>query len=246
MRLVEALDADQGVVSVVGAGGKKSTMYRLAEQLDRPLLTSTVRIPIFDQYVERVIVTDDPVEAVANAEETHWPLGVVSEQDGSDRYLGYHPSVIDTLSGVDEVQTILVKADGARMRKFKAPGENEPQLPSSTSVVVPIVSAHVIGEPLSDEIVHRVDRVAHLTGLSRGDTITPSAVAVVIASPDGGHKGVPEGASVVPLINMVDDGSFEDDARRAAEEILRRCDAPRVILTRLTASNPVVDTIGRS
>jgi len=245
MRLVEALDADGGMVSVVGAGGKKSTMYRLAEQLHRPLLTATVRIPIFDPHVERVMVTDAPGEAIANAALDDWPLGVVPAREGDDRYRGYDSSVVDELASVDGVQTIIVKADGARMRRFKAPGAREPQLPRSSTVVVPIASAHAIGRPLDDDLVHRVERVERITGLTRGETITPAAIADVIASPDGGHKDVPEGASVIPVINMVDDAGLEQAARRVAEGILERCDAPRVVLTRLTAADPVIAVVQR-
>ena len=39
--------APDGVVAVVGAGGKKSTLYALAAGLDRSALTATVRIPPF-------------------------------------------------------------------------------------------------------------------------------------------------------------------------------------------------------
>lgn len=243
MELVEALEADSGVISVVGAGGKKSTMYRLASSIDRAVVTATVRIPPFEDHVSTLAVTGDPVGAVETARDDDWPLGLVPDGDKDDRYLGYEPAVIDELAGVHEIDTVLVKADGARMRKFKAPNDREPQIPTSTSVVVPVLSAHVIGEVLSDELVHRVDRVATITGLSRGQIMHPEAIAEVIASPNGGHKGVPEGATVIPVINMVDDGALKRRAQLVADQILNRSDCQRVILTELTASDPVIDVV---
>lgn len=245
MDLVTALEATDGVVTVVGAGGKKSTMFRLSRSIDRAVVTATVTIPIFDERVAAMAVTDDPVGAVDDATADDWPLGVVPEPEPGrdDRYLGYDPAIIDELSDHPVPDTILVKADGARMRKFKAPKAGEPVIPSSSTVVVPVVSAHVIGEPLSSEYVHRIDKVGDLTGLSPGQIMPPEAIAEVIASPDGGHKHVPDGATVIPVINMVDDAGLAQRARAVANAILEGSHCRRVVLTRLTADDPVVEVI---
>jgi probable selenium-dependent hydroxylase accessory protein YqeC len=143
---------------------------------------------------------------------------------------------------------VLVKADGARMREFKAPNETEPRLPTRADTVVPVASAHVVGERLDDESVHRVDRVAALTGLDSGDPIGPEDVARVLASPEGGRKGVPEGATVVPLVNKVDDAHLEGTAREIAEAVLTFTDedeVPRVVLAELRAEDPLVAIVER-
>lgn len=245
MDLVEALDADDGVVAAVGAGGKKSTMYALADAIERAVVTATVRIPLFDEQVASLAVTESPVEAISSATAADWPLGLVParEPDRGDRYLGYDPAVVDDIGDCDAVDTVLVKADGARMRKFKAPGESEPQLPASTTVVTPIVSAHVIGQPLSSEYVHRVERVADLTGLAPGQIMTPEAIATVLSSDDGGCKGAPPDASVIPVINMVDDDGLARLARQVAQSTLASDGVDRVVLTQLTADAPVVDVL---
>ncbi|ELY71079.1 selenium cofactor biosynthesis protein YqeC [Natrinema versiforme] len=239
MDVVEALEARRGTTCVVGAGGKKTAMATLAAALERAVVTATVRIPIFDDWVERVAVTDDPITAVA--ETADWPLGVVPEREREDRYLGHDRATVDALAGLDV--PVLVKADGARMRRFKAPNDREPQLPSSADTVVPIGSAHVVGEPLTEERVHRVERVAELTGLEPGDEIRPADVATVLASDRGGRKDVPESATVIPLLNMVDDEALAATARRVADEIHERADVPRVVLAELRADRPIVDIV---
>lgn len=245
MDLVEALEATTGVIGVVGAGGKKSTMYRLAAAIDRAVVTATVRIPLFDGNVAEVVVTEEPLTALDAAGIDAWPLGLVPtrEPDREDRYLGYDPETVDAIAGHEAVETVLVKADGARMRKFKAPGKDEPQLPSSTTVAVPVVSAHVIGEPLSEDYVHRVGRVSDLTGLCPGQIMTPEAVATVITSEAGGRKGVPTGASVIPVINMVDDAALTQRARGVATHVVEHPSIDRVVLTQLTADDPVVEVV---
>ncbi|WP_254536864.1 selenium cofactor biosynthesis protein YqeC [Halomarina litorea] len=214
MDLIEALYAD-GLTCVVGAGGKKTTLYALANAAERAVLTATVRIPLFDEQVSRVVVTDDPVgELDGNGE---WPLGLVPERE-DDRYRGYDPEVVDDLSA-HAPGPVLVKADGARTREFKAPGEDEPRIPEHADTVLPVASVHVVGKPLSEEFVHRPERVADLTGLSTGDTVEPEHVAQVLAHARGGLKGVPRDATVVPVLNKVDDGDLLVTARRIAHGI---------------------------
>ena len=69
MRLASALAADEEqCVAVVGAGGKKTTLYLLGSLLDRAVVTATVRIPIFDDQVARVVVTDLGLSATTGPE----------------------------------------------------------------------------------------------------------------------------------------------------------------------------------
>lgn len=271
--LVDALGA-RGLVCVVGAGGKKSTLYRLAADLERAVLTATVRIPIFDDRVGRVVVTDDPLSAVREADgwepeqvddgesgpveemspgrgdptadgrSAAWPLGVVPAREGDDRYRGYEPATVaDLADAVDH--PVLVKADGARSRWFKAPGEDEPRLPANADLVVPVVSARVVGHPIDERRVHRPERVARLLGADVGDELAAADVARVVAHPEGGLADVPEAARAVPLVNMVDTPALARTGRAIAREIHRRADVERVVLTRLLDPAPLVDVVER-
>jgi probable selenium-dependent hydroxylase accessory protein YqeC len=241
MDLIEAFDPD-GAVAVVGAGGKKSTLYALSAALDRAVVTATVRIPPFEGHVERLIVTDDPVGAVEAAEPDDWPLGVVPGRDGDrERYLGYDRKTVDELADATDVP-ILTKADGARRRWFKAPADDEPQIPATADVVVPVASVRAVGEPLTDERVHRPERVAELTDLDIGAEIRPDDIVAVLTHDDGGLKSVPDGSRVVPLLNMVDDESLETTAREIAADVLEHSRIDRVVLGRMDLRN-VVDVI---
>lgn len=241
MDIVEALAAGDGTTCFVGAGGKKTTMATLAERLDRAIVTATVRIPIFDSWVDHVEVTDDPVSAVASADS--WPVGVVPDQERPDRYRGYDVSTVDGIADSDDTESVLVKADGARTRLFKAPNDREPQVPASTDTVVPIVGARVVGKPLTDDHVHRVDRVAALTAREPGATLRPDDIAAVLANEQGGLKNAPPDATVIPLINMVDDAELEATAREIAAEIHDRADVPHVVLAEMRADNPLMATV---
>ncbi len=230
--LPTALAAESGIVCAVGAGGKKTTLYALAEALDRAVVTATVRIPIFDDAVTDVVVTDDPATVVRKTET--WPIGVVPERERTDRYRGYDPSTIASIDAVQRVQTTLVKADGARMRQLKAPNDREPQLPPTVDTVLALASVHAVGAPLTEERVHRPERVAAITGRERGDTLTPADIATVLASEAGGHKKVPADATSIAVLNMVDDDTDRLAAERVADA-LEGSAFDRVVLSRMQA-----------
>ncbi|WP_251329336.1 selenium cofactor biosynthesis protein YqeC [Haloplanus pelagicus] len=242
MDLIEALSADAKLVCVVGAGGKKTTLYALADRLERAVVTATVRIPIFDDHVADVRVTRDPVGTLRDA--TEWPLGLVPERERSDRYLGYDRETVTAIRATPGHGTVLAKADGARTRLLKAPNEREPQIPATADTVIPVASARVVGAPLADDNVHRPERVADLTGRSLGEPITPEDVGTVLAHRLGGHKRVPPTATVVPLINMVDDDDLAATGREIAAAVHARADVPRVVLARM-ADPSVVDVVDR-
>lgn len=248
MDICEALRADSGVVAVVGAGGKKTTLYTLAaragDSTHQAVVTATVRIPIFDRHVEEVVVTDDPVAALERADA--WPVGVVPEREGEDRYVGYDPEAIDDLAAADVADVVLVKADGARTREFKAPGDHEPQLPERTETVVPIASVQVVGKPLTAEHVHRPERVVAITDRDHGETIRTEDVAAVLASEHGGLKGVPDGAAVVPLLNKVDGATHRRNAEEIATTVLEQAPSVnRVVLARMIDDDPVIQVLER-
>lgn len=230
MNLVTAIGDADGPICVVGAGGKTTTLYALASRLRRAILTSTVRIPIFDREVATVEVSPNPVALLEN--DQSFPCGLVPAREGTDRYRGYEPETVDAIAAAHDGQT-LVKADGARMRGFKAPDDNEPLIPSTADVVVPVVSSHVVGKPLTGHWVHRPERIATLTGSSLGDEITVDTVATVVAHERGGLKGVPAGATVVPLVTKVDSPEHEQAAREIAEQIRGRTDQAAVDLPRV-------------
>jgi probable selenium-dependent hydroxylase accessory protein YqeC len=225
---VADLAAPDGVTAVVGAGGKKTTLYALCDLLDRPVLTSTVRIPIFDDRVAAVRVTDDPRRSLAPP----FPLGLVPERDRTDRYRGYDVETVTDLGRAHD-GPVLVKADGARNRLFKAPNDDEPRIPRTADRVLVVASVHAVGRTLNEESVHRPERVADLAGLDVGEELTAEAMATVLAHPDGGRKGIPEQADRVVLLNMVDDATLEARADAVAARLAGTSGIDDVVLARM-------------
>jgi probable selenium-dependent hydroxylase accessory protein YqeC len=63
-----------------------------------------------------------------------------------------------------------------------------------------LMSAEAINQPLSEEIAHRPERIAAVTGVNVGDVLTPEVVARLVMSERGALKSIPESARAYLLI----------------------------------------------
>ncbi len=220
--LIDVLDAHTGIVCAVGAGGKKSVLYQLArEHAGRFALTATVHTTVFpDDLAVEVVVDEETAlrERVLSVDASR-SVAYACPSSKPGRYAGASAATIQSIHEHGGFDATFVKADGARMRWIKAPAAGEPMLLPGADLVIPVVSARAIGEPLSERVAHRLDQVSAVTGVAPGAVLTPEAVGRLLASDDGALSGT-AGARVAPLINMVDNDSQEQRARAAAEAAL--------------------------
>lgn len=216
--LIDVLEAREGIVCAVGAGGKKSVLYRLVrEHHARVALTATVHTTEFpanlavdqliheDANLQDRVLAGDPTRSVAYA--------CPSSKPG--RHAGVSSTTIRAIHDAGGFAATFVKADGARMRWIKAPSADEPMIVPGADIVIPVVSARAIGEPLGERVAHRVEMVARVTGVTPGETLTPRAVGRLLASEHGSLQCTGD-ARVAPVINMVDNEDQEKRARAAA------------------------------
>jgi probable selenium-dependent hydroxylase accessory protein YqeC len=246
--LLELFNAKSGIVSCVGAGGKKTTMFRLAmAHPGRVGITATAHIEFFPKSLKATNYIGDEsdlLEAIKNDMDSK-AIAFAKPSERFGRRAGVSQELIQTFRDVGNFDLMLIKADGARGRFVKAPAEHEPPIPDCTSTVIPVLSAKVIGSPLTDEIAHRVDQIIKITGMNEGDEIKPEHIARLLASPGGSLKNTGT-AEVIPLINMVDDSELEKLAREAAELALKLTDQfDLVVLAAMKKDQPIVDVVKR-
>lgn len=246
--LLDLLHARAGIVCAVGAGGKKSVLFALAARHPgRVAFTTTVHtLPPPPELAARIVVAEtEALERALRAEHDARFVAYACPGDKPGRLTGVPPAQIGQLHVAAGFDLTLVKADGARMRWVKAPGEGEPVLPPHIDTLIPVLSARALGEPLSDRIAHRVEQLAALCGAEPGQPFEPSHAARLLASEQGLLKGCAQ-ARVVPVINMVDDPArlaLADETARRALELTDRFD--RVVLARLRDAAPVVAVVER-
>jgi probable selenium-dependent hydroxylase accessory protein YqeC len=122
--LLDVLEARAGIVCAVGAGGKKTTLYRLADlHPGRVGITSTVPIARFPRtlHAEEVIAdVEKLLRAVVEAAARHRRIAFALPEVKKARYGGLPDELLREIRESADFDCVLVKADGARMRWIKA------------------------------------------------------------------------------------------------------------------------------
>ncbi|MBI5301570.1 MAG: putative selenium-dependent hydroxylase accessory protein YqeC [Chloroflexi bacterium] len=229
MRIREALRLQtKEVVAFVGGGGKTTAMFRLADELvaqgKRVVTTTTTRIFAAQRRLAPQALTYDAAfefgARVLDALDAKSSVLVIGAETEDGKALGVPPAFVDELIALDSVDAVLVEADGARTRSFKAPADHEPVIPGSTTLLVPVMGVRVLGAPLDDKHVHRAELVARLAGAHLGETITPNIAARVLAHAEGGLKNKPRDARAIIFVNQVESAAELDAARALAGLLL--------------------------
>lgn len=232
MELARALGlGDTELVSFVGAGGKKTAIGRLIADADalRVGYTTTTHTPPLDGLP--MVVGENPPLAATESPVAFAAGRVANPERADEKLRGFSPDTVCDLFAHAPFDWLLVKADGARRREFKAPGTDEPAVPAASTHVVPVAAVTAVGEPLAEPVVHRPGRIAALTNLCVGETLTPRAVGTVLASPEGGRKHAPPHATVTPLVNKADTPEKRALAREIVETVLDRSPIERGIVS---------------
>lgn len=213
MRLSEAL-APLSVIALVGAGGKTSALFGLAEELaltgrDVIITTTThIRDPRLEQgRTFDQVVFDTPRPRPWDPVRT-WPergrrvVLASSEDPATGKLRGVDPARIGELDRSGAF--ILVEADGAKLRPVKAPAPYEPVVPAVTDLVLGIAGLDCLGKPMDEATVHRPELFGLVTGCAPGAPIQLEHLAALARSPQGLFKGTPAGARRALLLNKAD------------------------------------------
>lgn len=262
MQLSHALRVGAGdVVSFTGGGGKTTAMFRLASELAarglHVVTTTSTRIfaaqtALAPCHIETDgTVLPDPARLLALLAEWGQVLVTGPVTPGAGKAAGVSGTVIEAIRQLPGVDVVLVEADGSRMRPFKAPAAHEPVVPAGTTILVPVVGLDVLGCQLDDAHVHRAERVRALTGQAPDAVVDGEIVAQLIAHPEGGAKGRPPGARLVPLLNKLDllAPGDPDQLPAVVQDVVARVlthdPVDEVVVGAVRRSNPVAQVIGR-
>jgi probable selenium-dependent hydroxylase accessory protein YqeC len=216
MKLLEAikLHTFPCVISIVGAGGKSSTMIALAKELavqgKKVLVTTTTHISIEQGERFQALIVENNYERAkekiqAHIDYTH-TICLVSHRVAENKYKGISKEWVDNLILEGYFDVIIVEADGAKGRSFKAPGEAEPVIPGSTNINILVIGMDAIYKPITEEFVHRPEIILKLSGYPEdkwGIKLTESIISRVIFHKQGLLKGIHTQDAVFILINKV-------------------------------------------
>jgi probable selenium-dependent hydroxylase accessory protein YqeC len=237
------------VVSLAGAGGKTTLMFRLANELllsgKKVVTTTTTRILEPTSTETAFFFVHSSREKIKEFLEGHLDrfrhITVAGERLGEGKVKGIAPDVICDLWDASLSDYVIVEADGSAGRPLKAPREQEPVIPPNTTLVVAILGIDGLGMELDERNVFQPALMSTLTGVPVGQRIDAESMAILMTHPDGIFKGAPASSRVVAFLNKVDLLSESRKAEEVAERILAKQHPriERVILGQLRRDPPV-------
>ncbi len=241
------------VISLVGAGGKTTLMFRLAKELSlcgkKVVTTTTTKILEPAPEETRSLFIDPDEEKIKGFVRDHIDqyhhITLAHARLESGKLKGVSPNLVDGLWDSQGMDIIIIEADGAAGRPVKAPRENEPVIPTRTTLVVGILGVDGVEMELNDENVFQPERVSRITGIPAGEKLTEEAMALLMAHPEGIFKGTPSSSRVAAFLNKVDVPNGVAKAKSIAQKILdkKHRQVERIVLGQLRSECPVVEVI---
>ncbi len=260
MNLLSALrltlnPAQPDVVALTGGGGKTSTLFRLADEIaaagKRVITTTTTRIfaEQVDQSPVHLPVPDGIIDwqRLETLLAKHGQCLLVTALDGP-KMVGVAPAVVDALASRAAdlgIAAILIEADGSRRRPVKAPAAHEPVIPDSTTLVVPILGLDAVGVRLDETHVHRPEFVRAVLGIDDPMLrLTPAMAAYLLVHPNGGGKGRPSTARLLPLLNKAESAPRLATGRLIAQRLARQGQASLIGTVGMGERSPIRERWG--
>lgn len=217
------------IISIVGAGGKTSTAYWLANAFKslgyHVLLTTTTKM-----YLPHPCDIDHFI----NASEIHTPINgslsqiinnifkknvIDSNTQGSICFLYQHlllaennqakvqgigSDLVTELKNNSPFSVIIIEADGAKKLPIKCPNSHEPCLPQVSNTVICVMSSEVLLIPICKSSIHRWQTFSHIGQCHQGQILDYQVLEKIIHHKNGSYKNAPKSATHILLFNKFD------------------------------------------
>ncbi|MDO4976927.1 MAG: selenium cofactor biosynthesis protein YqeC [Eubacteriales bacterium] len=177
------------ITSLVGGGGKTSTMLQMAKELVtmkegqeayKVIMTTTTRIKPFEETLPKGV-------QCIGLEKEEGKLGPVEKPDDLKKQCDY----------------LLIEADGSHGLPVKIPASHEPVITEKTDLVIAVMGLSGIGKPIG-QVSHRRSLVCNFLHKKSSDFFTEEDAAKIILSEMGLKKGVGDRRYAV-ILNQADD-----------------------------------------
>ncbi|NLX62497.1 MAG: putative selenium-dependent hydroxylase accessory protein YqeC [Tissierellia bacterium] len=192
------------VISLVGGGGKTTTLYTLANELKeighKVLVTTTTAIYSpeggYDYYFLKDLENDyNPIEG---------SITVLGSRIKNGKLLGLSLDKMADIIDRKLFDFILIEADGAKGKPIKAPASYEPVVPEKTCKTIGIIGLDALDKRIED-IAHRPEIFIRITDKQLTDRVDEDAIIRCVLHEKGLFKGA-YGERVLILNKAFNDG----------------------------------------
>lgn len=220
MKLYKKLGIDlehTNVISVVGGGGKTTTILTLAKELKKQgqkvlITTSTgIFIPEKDSYDNLFLMEIPESFMLKNGTITYF-----AQIDTGIKLKTKEISLIDHIISRSIFDTILIEADGSKAKPIKAPAEHEPVISKHTTITIGIIGLDCLGSPINEEYVHRPELILDI--LHENEEIINNSVIIKLAKDKNGLFKNSLGRKIL-ILNKCNDASRIENATKIKKEL---------------------------
>lgn len=198
------------MICFVGAGGKSSSMFILANELKdlgkSVLITTTTSIfePKENEYDELII--ENKYEDIVNNKILKGTITILGKElKENGKLKGLNKEVINKIYDDKIYDFILVEGDGSRRKPIKAPAHHEPVIPERCNRILGVIGLDSVGKFIDESYVHRPEIFCELTGYEMKDEIDELAISNLIKHKNGLFKNTPNTCEKYLLLNKADD-----------------------------------------
>lgn len=210
--LIEELHIERKnpVISITGAGGKTTTVSRLAGEYRKrhiPVIVTTTTHMLIEAAPWFVLEPSmDQALEVLDREGMVW-LGIPAQ---GGKMKAPPESFFKQL--LQTGYPVLIEADGAKRLPLKAPAEHEPVILKETTHVLYICGLDAVGQSIQD-VCFRPELAAGILGKRITDPVRPEDILNLALSPAGGRKGILPAMKYHMILNKADTREREQTAK---------------------------------
>jgi probable selenium-dependent hydroxylase accessory protein YqeC len=227
IKAFQITDLTAPIISVVGAGGKTTTIERLAQEYEmlgrKVIVTTTTKM---FRPVKYSWYSGESMEMVDKHLENDTVLWI-GPPFGQEKMMSPKISFLQEL--MQKNIPLLMEADGAKRLPFKVPNDTEPVIIEGTQFVVAILGMDALGRPLK-EVCFRYDLAATFLHKTEDEQVMIDDYIKVITSSSALRKGVTEEMKYLVILNKVENQEQEKQAKQI-RDLLKQKGIEQVFLT---------------
>ena len=203
MELTQLFDLcvnEKRIVSLVGAGGKTTLMYSLAQY------AAGIGKKVVVMTTTHIILPEQGYAIDYPAVKDLWEQGtyaVIGEKDPQNHEKLVSPSEAMLNQVKLEADLILIEADGAKRHPCKLPANHEPVICEDCDLVIGVMGMSALGQSLKQCCFRFVEEGSWLN--VSGDSVLDERIAARILSSNGGTKKSVGDRDYVVVLNQCDD-----------------------------------------